>query len=227
MNYIEKVLLLPSDNDKYWQPLDDAVLLVIWDLVKGKISIKEASKVGMSLGKLDYFTNNLYSVDPELWHILDLLAVLGDLSIIRTNENEREKLKKIHHGLRKYLKDRMKRVDEILGIVNQKYSHEEIDKGIIKFETKYDVNLENKILKCLFENMGELTMLEISRLLGNEYKEGSLGWDELKLHLWNMEKEGLLEERHFGKDAAEYDRVVDYSLEPKGMEKARQITSST
>ena len=96
-------------------------------------------------------------------------------------------------------------------------------KRIIKFETVYDKELENNILLALFENSEELSLLELSRILGKEYNEGSGGWNELKLHLMDMEERGLLEERHFGEDAEDWNKIVDYSLESMGIEKAKKL----
>lgn len=101
--------------------------------------------------------------------------------------------------------------------------------SIIKFEITYDQELVNKILLELYE--GELpvdshSMLEISQVLGKKYKEGSPGWKKLRLHLVKMSEDGLLEERHFGKIAGDWNKRVDYVLENKGIKLAEKLYDS-
>lgn len=82
---------------------------------------------------------------------------------------------------------------------------------IIKFSTTYDQNLVNKILELLRTGgLDSYSMLDLSEALGKEYKEGSVGWEKLRLHLIYMAKKRLVEERHFGKIAGDWNGIVDY-----------------
>jgi len=88
----------------------------------------------------------------------------------------------------------------------------------IILKTDYDPKLEKKILEILIS--GELdsyTMLELSKALGKEYQQGTPGWEKLRLHLIDMVRRGLIEERHFGPEAGDWNRVVDYNTENKGI----------
>ena len=112
--------MLPLNKDKYWQPVEDTVLLIINDLVRERISVKEAGEAGRSLAKLGYFTGNLYSVDPELWFVLDLLSALGDLSIVKTSNSDEDKLQHINSKLEAYLDKNKKRLDYLLQVFGVK-----------------------------------------------------------------------------------------------------------
>lgn len=81
----------------------------------------------------------------------------------------------------------------------------------IILETIYSRTLEDKILSILKSgNLDSYTMLEIAQELGDQCVQGSKGWDDLRLHLIDMEKRHLVEERHFGKKAGDWNRIVDY-----------------
>ena len=81
----------------------------------------------------------------------------------------------------------------------------------IKFSVKYDQKLIDNIEKHLKTgDVDSCTMLELSQTLGDEYKEGSIGWEKLRLHLIYMVRKEMVEERHFGKSAGDWDGKVDY-----------------
>src|SRR3989344_5690892 len=101
-------------------------------------------------------------------------------------------------------------------------------KRIITFKTDYDKKLEEKILlELLTTDFDNFTLLNLSRHLGNKYKEGSKGWDKLRLHLIDMAKRGLIEERHFGEDAGDWNGIVDYAIEKKGLEIVKKLSKQT
>ncbi|KKP92749.1 MAG: hypothetical protein UR98_C0018G0003 [Parcubacteria group bacterium GW2011_GWA1_36_12] len=86
-----------------------------------------------------------------------------------------------------------------------------MEKKYIKFSTKYDQKLVNSIMYLLKNaKLDSYTMLEFSKALGKQYKEGSLGWQKLRLHLIYLVMNGEIEERHFGKKAGDWNRIVDY-----------------
>lgn len=94
----------------------------------------------------------------------------------------------------------------------------------IIFETIYDPVLEKKILKII--DSGELdnaTLLNISEVLGKKYKIGTKSWEKLRFHLLDMTKRGLIEERHFGKNANDWNGVVNYAIESKGVKQLRKV----
>ena len=53
----------------------------------------------------------------------------------------------------------------------------------IIFQTQLDDDLVISILRHLSRNLGNLTMLELSILLGSQYKENCNDWEKLLLHL--------------------------------------------
>lgn len=82
---------------------------------------------------------------------------------------------------------------------------------LIKFSTTYDAELVNKILELIKEGkLDSYTLLEFSETLGKEYRQGTPGWEKLRLHLIYMARKGIIEERHFGESAGDWNRVVDY-----------------
>lgn len=85
-------------------------------------------------------------------------------------------------------------------------------KKYIKFFTKYDQKLVDNILNLLKEaKLDSYTMLEFSEALGKQYAEGTSGWQKLRLHLIYLIMNGKIEERHFGKKAGDWNRIVDYA----------------
>lgn len=80
---------------------------------------------------------------------------------------------------------------------------------VIKLSTKYSEELVNKIMKML-KSCDSCTMLEFANAFGKKYSQSSNGWEKLRLHLIYMVHEGLIEERHFGKNAKDWNRIVDY-----------------
>ena len=94
----------------------------------------------------------------------------------------------------------------------------------INFSTVYNQGLVKNIFKILKDpSYDSCSMLEISQALGNEYKEGSVGWKNLRLHLIYLAQNGYIEERHFGKIAADWEKRVDYVIEPKGMKESNAL----
>lgn len=90
---------------------------------------------------------------------------------------------------------------------------------IISFSTVYNQKLVDKILDILAHGtkhsdgpLDSYSMLDLSQALGKKYKEGSAGWEKLRLHLIYMAKKGIIEERHFGKDSGDWNGKVDYIL---------------
>ncbi len=96
----------------------------------------------------------------------------------------------------------------------------------IIFQTDFDQNLENHILLILSgTDYDNFTLNNIALALGKKYKEGSKDWNKLKLHLMDMERKGLIEERHFGKEAGNWEGIVDYVLKNKGIKRVGQVTT--
>ena len=94
----------------------------------------------------------------------------------------------------------------------------------ITLEVGYDKKLESKILLLLSTTKYDnFTLLNISNFLGEKYKIGSKGWEKLRLHLLDMEKRALIEERQFGEDAGDWNGIVDYTIENKGIEQIKKI----
>ena len=84
-------------------------------------------------------------------------------------------------------------------------------KKYIKFSTIYEQKLVDNILNLLkVAKLDSYTMLEFSKALGKQYEEGTSGWQKLRLHLIYLVTKGKIEERHFGKKAGDWNRIVDY-----------------
>lgn len=81
----------------------------------------------------------------------------------------------------------------------------------ITFTVNYDQILVDKILHLLKKSgKDSYTMLEFSQALGKDYEEGGKGWEKLRFHLIYLAKKGIIEERHFGKNSNDWNRIVDY-----------------
>jgi len=76
----------------------------------------------------------------------------------------------------------------------------------------YSVKLDDELVKRLLIliNSDDLSFMELQKKLGLEWKKDEI--IKLKLHLYYLEENGWIEERHFE------DGTVDYSLEQKGID---------
>jgi len=80
---------------------------------------------------------------------------------------------------------------------------------LFTYSTKIDKRLVDRIIKVLYFNNYNFLKLAKKLRFKLEVKDN---WNKLKIHLFYMEEEGLIEERHFPKG------LVDYSIEQKGID---------
>lgn len=97
-----------------------------------------------------------------------------------------------------------------------------MDKNIKINKESIDEDLINKILRILYE-YGEATpshetsFLGIAKKIKIDFAEKG-NYSKFKRHLLFLEQNGLIEERHYEENFS-----VDYALEIKGLQKAREL----
>lgn len=101
-----------------------------------------------------------------------------------------------------------------------------MDRNIKIVKKSIDQDMINKILRVLYEYgeaspSYEASFLGIAEKLGIDFSEKG-NYSQLKRHLLFLEQKGLIEERHYKKNFS-----VDYALEKKGLQKARELFENT
>ncbi len=109
--FILKGLKTPLDPKRYWAPLEDSVLMLLDDFFNKKIDTKTTGKIGKILYEFQYFTYELYCVDPELFKVLDYLVVLYNPSVLRTKAKNSVKIRQAVKLLKNYYESKKSRVD--------------------------------------------------------------------------------------------------------------------